>query len=655
MAIVKMHKVSIIGLERDKAEILENLMNIGVLDVSDIGSKASSEEWTEMVNSDGQEEEVLKLESDIEKVKSALEYLSLYDKRKKAFFKPKRVIDASIYGEIIEDKEKLWSVVEEINKLDEKLTALKTEKNRLENFINTLEPWKSVEIPVDLTSTRTTGIMFGVVPVTVDTKQMISDIEKEIQECYIQLVNTDKDQAYLQIIFHNSREEELIKSLKQSGFNRVTFDIKGTVKENIDTSVINIEKIEAEREKLKEAIAEYVNQRNNLEVLYDYLNIQRDKKAVLGRLLRTDKVFILEGWVPDHAVKIFKNDVAKNWHWDCIVDIREPGQEEEYPILLENNRFVEPFELVTELYSLPKPTGIDPNPFMAPFFFIFFGLMVSDAGYGLLMALATAFVLYKFKPGETVGKLLKLLFWGGVSTFIWGALFGGWFGDIVEKVSSGNFKLEPLWFNPLTDPMKLLLWSFIFGGIQLYVGMGLKGYNLIREGKVLDAVFDIGFWYILLTGLALLLVGGNAAIIGKYMSITGVILLILTQGRHEKNIVKKLIKGVVSLYNAVGFMSDVLSYSRLLALGLATGVIASVINTIGTLLGFSLPGIIVLIFAFVIGHIFNILINALGAFVHSSRLQYVEFFSKFYEGGGKPYKPFKINTKYINIVDGRKV
>jgi V/A-type H+-transporting ATPase subunit I len=655
MAIVKMHKVSIMGLEYDKIEILERLMNIGVLDISDIGDRVLSEEWSDLVHSGNSDEEVLELESDIEKVKSALEYLSLYDERKKSLFAPKRVIDLDKYRNIVEYKEKLRPIVEKINKADEKLITLKNEENRLNNLAITLTPWESMDIPLDLTSTLATDIILGIVPSSVDVSQMRNDIQKEINECHIQLVNTDKDQAYLQVICHKSIKEELLKSLNQRGFNRVTFDLKGTIKENIDIILSKVKEIEAEGEILRKEIAGYVNERDNLEVFYDYMNIQRDRKEVLGRLLNTDKVFILEGWVPDHAIEKFKDNVNNKWHWDCMVDIREAADEDEFPILLENNKFVQSFELVTELYSLPNPNEIDPNPYMAPFFFLFFGLMLGDAGYGIIMALATGIVLYKFKPQGAANKLLKLLFWGGISTFIWGALFGGWFGDIVEQISSGRFKISPVWFNPLEDPMKLLLWSFIFGGAHLYVGMGLKAYNLIRKGKVLDAVFDIGFWYIFLTGLVLLLVGGNASVVGKYMSIIGAVLLVLTQGRQEKNIIKRLGKGVLSLYDSVGFMSDVLSYSRLLALGLATGVIASVINNIGTLFGFNILGIIIFITIFLIGHIFNILINALGAFVHSSRLQYVEFFSKFYEGGGKPYKPFKINTKYINIVDGRKV
>ena len=209
--------------------------------------------------------------------------------------------------------------------------------------------------------------------------------------------------------------------------------------------------------------------------------------------------------------------------------------------------------------------------------------------------------------------------------------------------------IKPLWFNPLNDPMKLLTWSFIFGGIHLAVGMGIQAYKFVKDGKYLDALFDIGFWYVLLLGLVFLLLGGAVATLGKYMAIGGAILLVLTQGRSQQGLIKKLLMGILSLYNVTGFLSDVLSYSRLLALGLATGVIATVVNTMGSLFGFNVLGIIIFVIVFVFGHAFNILINALGAYVHASRLQYVEFFGKFYEGGGKAFDPLKIKTKYIQL------
>jgi len=272
--------------------------------------------------------------------------------------------------------------------------------------------------------------------------------------------------------------------------------------------------------------------------------------------------------------------------------------------------------------------------------------MISDAGYGIVLALLGLWALKKLKPEGIGKKLFSLIFLGGISTFIWGAMYGGWFGDLI--------KLPPLWFNPLEDPMRLLLFSFILGIIQIYMGLALQGYKNIRDGKTLDAVFDQGFWMVFLSGFLMFALPQTKGI-ARYVVIAGAIGLVLTQGRHQKSVVAKVGSGILSLYDVMSYVSDVLSYSRILALGLATGVIATVINTMGRLLGVNIIGYIIMVVLLVGGHLFNIAINALGAYVHSSRLQYVEFFSKFYEGGGRALEPFTIKTKYTKYRNGEEI
>ena len=332
---------------------------------------------------------------------------------------------------------------------------------------------------------------------------------------------------------------------------------------------------------------------------------------------------------------------------------------EEAPVLLHNTGAIYPFEAITNLYALPEYKEIDPTKWLAPFYFIFFGMMLSDAAYGIIMAVACFIINKKFRLEGMMKKLINMFFWCGISTAIWGALFGGWFGDlptVAAKTFFGidNFAIKPIWFNPVNDPMKLLIFSFILGGIHLFLGMGIQAYMLIRDGKPLDALFDIGLWYVLLVGLVLFGVGGKIgpafATAGKYMSIIGVVGILLTGGRRKKGIFGKITGGLGSLYDITSYLADILSYSRLLALGLATGVIAQVINTMGSLAGGGIKGSILLIVVAVFGHLFNIAINALGSFVHASRLQYVEFFGKFYKGGGSAFEPFDKKTKYVDIV-----
>ena len=309
------------------------------------------------------------------------------------------------------------------------------------------------------------------------------------------------------------------------------------------------------------------------------------------------------------------------------------------------------------------------------FFYVFlFGLMLSDAAYGLIIFLGCFAVIKKFPRMESsLKKSIKMFMYCGISTLIWGILFGGYFGDAIDVVARTFFHVEvpeggmikALWFVPLNDPMRMLIYSMLFGVIHLFTGLGIKGYMLLRDKKYLDFFCDVVLWFVFLIGLILLLLPSEifasiaqlepgtfpAAVsqAGKILAIVGVVGLVLMSGRSSKNIGLRLALGAYDVYNVTGWLSDVLSYSRLLALGLATGVIASVVNQMGSMAGDGIFGAIVFIAVFVIGHVFNMAINVLGAYVHTNRLQFVEFFGKFYEGGGKPFSPFQSNTKYVDV------
>jgi V/A-type H+/Na+-transporting ATPase subunit I len=320
------------------------------------------------------------------------------------------------------------------------------------------------------------------------------------------------------------------------------------------------------------------------------------------------------------------------------LSLEDPAEEEEHPVLLSNPSFVQPVEFITEQYSLPNSKGVDPNLIMTPFFIAFFGMMVSDAAYGLILTAVSAFVLLKMKPEGGLKKIMGIMFWGGISTFLWGAAFGGWIGGLIPAKA---------WlFDPMKEPFKMMGLSLGLGVLHLYCGIGLQAYRNIRDGNILDAILDQGIWYTLLTGLMMLLLPATA-VIGKYLAITGAIGMVLFAGRSKKNIIMRLLSGVLSLYGVTGFLGDVLSYLRLFALGLATGVIGAVVNSMALMVGGSVIGYIFMTLFLILGHTFNLGINTLGAYVHSSRLQYVEFFGKFYEGEGKPFIPFRMRTKYI--------
>ena len=533
----------------------------------------------------------------------------------------------------------------------------RTEINRLRGLIAGLKPWETLDIPLEMNETEHALVQLGAAPVKTDTVQMTADVQAAAPSVIVQEVSKDKQQKYYAFICLKEEKEQLLEALRPYNFSAVTLaDQKGTATEAMHRYEKEIEKNEKNIAEDEEILKKLVAYREHIEFLYDSLMMRRDRARVVGDMVSTEMVFYFDGWMPAKAQPEVE---ALLKEYEFYYNIEEPDPDDEsVPVLLQNNSIVTPFEAVTGMYSLPGRHDIDPTAILAPFYFLFFGLMLSDAAYGLILTTLCAIILKKYKPEGTTHRMIKMFMFCGLSTFMWGALFGGWFGNfftVAAKTFFGKeFVIKPLWFDPLSEPMRLLVVSLILGAIHLFVGMGVQAYMDIKDGRPLDALFDIGLWYLLLIGIVLFAFGGKlgagAVGIGKIMAIIGAVGILLTGGRKKKGIFGKLTGGLGSLYGITSYLSDVLSYSRLLALGLATGVVAQVFNTLGSLAGGGIAGSILLIVVFAFGTVFNIAINALGAFVHSCRLQYVEFFGKFYTGGGRPFAPFERKTKYIKIL-----
>ncbi|MCL2060235.1 MAG: V-type ATP synthase subunit I, partial [Oscillospiraceae bacterium] len=550
------------------------------------------------------------------------------------------------------DLDKVRSVVARIAEIDANLVALKNEENRLGTVGASLAPWRSMPLALEETETTTAKIFFGTMPSTIPIEEAAGGLLQAAPESHIEAVSSDQELHYIVLVAHRSCEDEAQQALKSFGFSRIQFkELSGTPERNIDDVTTRLAEIASKREDHEKQIRQLSSQKTRLQVLYDYLQIRVERNKVVSKIGRSDSVFYLEGWLPSKSVDGFVARIKAEA--ECLIEISEPQKGEDHPILLHNPGIIKPFEAITSMYSLPSTRDVDPNLLMAPFYFLFFGMMIGDFAYGIILSIIIGIMILKLKPRGVAGQMLRMLFLGGLSTAFWGVMFGSYFGNLPQAmmgwVTGADYgeRFYGLWFDPLSDPMKLLIFSMLFGVVHLFVGMGIKMYTLIRDGDVFAAIFDVGSWYLFIIGLPLLILG---IFPGLYLTILGAAMLVLTQGRTAKNPVMKFLNGVLSLYGITGYLSDVLSYSRLLALGLATGVIAAVINTLAML---NAPGVVAGIVCVVVvafGSVFNIAINALGAFVHSSRLQYVEFFSKFYEGGGEAFRPFEIKTKYIRVI-----
>lgn len=643
-----MNKITLLGMEYQREELTKTLMDLGIVDISEV----NMDDYEDVAENPEVSDSLSRIASELIHISSSLDIINKYSPAKKPLFKSRRDVLVSDFYSILNNKEGIWDAVEKLHQYEEYLIKLKSEENKLSNLKQWLHPWGDLQVPLEIEGTNKTVFQYGTLPSTTKLDLVKSELFDKVPSSYIQHVNSDKEQHYVFFIVHNENQDECINHLKSFGFNRVTFpNLSGTVSDNIKRLEKEIEQIELEREKTIEQIKSMKDDRDSIEVLHDYLLMERDRLEATGKILTTNRVFLIKGWLPERNAADIKKLIESKFI--TSVNIEEPEDDEQFPVLIENKGIAETGEPVLKMYGLPNSREIDPNAIMAPFFIIFFGLMFSDGGYGLILSLVAGFVLLKFELEEETRKFAKLLFYCGISTVFWGLMFGGWFG-----ISA----LVPyaVWFDMVNQPELLLSWSLLFGVIHIFAGYGLKAANLIRDKKYLDAVFDVGFVLIFFTGAVLFLlpfvpsVNADAVVplvdIGKYLLIIGGVLLILTQGRKSKNVISKFFGGVLSLYDVVGFLSDILSYSRLLALGLATSIIASIVNELSVM--FDMPIVLKAIAAVVIllvGHTVNFAINALGAYVHSCRLQYLEFFGKFYTGGGEAFSPLEINTKYIKL------
>lgn len=655
MSIIKMKRMAVIGLDTVKEELISDLMELGAVQITDQSRKLTEDEsWQGFGTRDGDDGAVADLEAKLNQISLALETLEKFSTAKSPLFFTRRAVGKAEFAKTLENRKKIYADADHVLELNDKLHKLRERINKQNAELASIKPWVVYDLPLEIAETKYTKINLGVVPSAADMETLTRRVYDGREAVELREIGRDKDLIYLVVIAMKEEEEDILSILKQHGYTPTPFSgFTGTTSENRDRIIREIGENEEACRQVEAEISSLYPLKEGIECVYDQLVMERDKEKIKSNLLKTRRTFNLEGWVPEPRMDAVEKLLEE---YGCCCAFRDPLEEETVPVLTQNSSMVEPFEAITEMYSLPDYRGIDPTKFFSFFYAMFFGIMLSDAGYGLVIAAACFIVLKKYELEGMTYRMIKMFFYCGLSTVFWGALFGGWFGDFIQVAAKTIFhkdiSIPAIWFNPIDDPTRLLIWSLIFGVIHLFLGMGIKAYMLIKRGHFLDAVFDIFSWYMVIGGAAMWLAGGYISQLlvkpGMYIAIAGALILLLTGGRNNKGI-GKITGGLSSLYNITSYISDILSYSRLLALGLATGVIATVVNTMGSLAGGSIFGIIVLLVVFVFGHTFNLAINALGAFVHSSRLQYIEFFGKFYEDGGDEFEPLRKNTKYVRI------
>ena len=639
-----MKKLRVIAMAGERERLLSGLLHLGCLEISEPTEKLADPEWRELLHRENAA--AAQRRSELADVNTALDAIKRYGatKEKALHLRPGVTEETFLSAETVETADK---ASREINDTLKKLSALRTDEGRLLGRRASLAPWEALDVPLDFHGTAHTVCRLEVCPAGVDMNAVRAELDAADAGAELYEIGADKQQRYVCLLCLRSEEGSVQELLRAHGFSVTAFSaLTGSAADNIGAVDARLAENRDAQKETEEKLAKGERSRDALRLYADRLETEAAREDSTAALLTDGTIVFFEGWAPAERM----DDVgALLDDCSCAWEAEDPAEEDipNVPVALKNNWFTRPLNMVTDMYSLPSYRGVDPNPLMSFFFILFYGIMMADMGYGLVMILISLVVIKKSNPnGPTMRNMMPLMGYCGVSTFIMGALTGGFFGDFIPQLlkivnPASTFQMPAL-FNPLDDAVTALVGSLVLGLIHIFFGMGVSVSMKVRRGETMDALCNEGAWYLV---FAL----GAAAYLTKntIFVVAIIVLLVLTQGYGKKGIVGKLMGIFGSLYsNVTGYFSDILSYSRLMALMLAGAVIAQVFNTIGALTN-NVVGFFIIS---MLGNALNFALNLLGCYVHDMRLQCLEFFNRFYEDGGKPFRPLGIQTKYVDIV-----
>ena len=569
----------------------------------------------------------------------------------------------------------------QLNALYKKIQDSKVEIVRAETAIDQVRPWETLDIPSSFKGTADTQAFIGTIAEPLDREGVLTKIVEADPEAQgeVEIVSADKNQTCLVAICHKDNAKTFEQALRTAGFVAVSDATKHPPKVRIERLTKQIEQLGADIAEAEEAIKTYDDSRDDIAFLKDYLTLRTDKYKVLDKVSVDDSVFVISGYIPETKAEGLKNKLESKF--DTAVNLSDVDNEsDEVPVAVHNNKLGMTMESITNMYAFPSHKDIDPSFIMTTFYYLLFGLMLGDAGYGLVMTFLCLFVKFKYKLEPRKRATVNYGLGCGLSTTFWGAMQNSWFGDLPKWIANGLKSNEPTdfisthhlyWFDPLQNTTRFLLLCFFIGILHLILANCINLYKMSKQGMAFEGFFEVVPILLILVGIIPVInsyIGGGALaeipstqpidnminasapvlyillIIGAIGVVVGPAIVRIKQKSSVGKVLGGLGGGLYGLYNAAsGYLGDILSYARLLALGLCTGVIASVINQLGATPGGGNWFLFIIIF--IIGHTINLGINLIGAYVHTNRLQYVEFFSKFYEGGGKPFTPLSAQSQ----------
>ncbi len=644
MSVSTMKKLTVLAYDKDADAIVRKLMNLKCVDIQNVPPDMG----LMPAQTARYDRERAEAERRLSEIRKALPILAKYTQRKMRFGRVVHTVDKAAFCREGRDRD-AWKTVEETVKTISCMEALALEKTQCENRRAALEPWLEYDAPLSECGSKRTAMLLGVLPVGTD----LADLRAQMDEtdAYLELAGEDEHGLYVALTVVRSSLDEAESRLAANGFLKTAFpDIETTARTAYEKASERLTEIDAETFKFEDRLRDLSECLDEVEILCDIeatvvnLCVQRRKLAA------TKNCAVLTGWIPTDAEERITRSLSA---FECACEIEEPDENEEPPVLLRNNRWGKSFEWVLGMYSYPKYGSFDPTFIMSIFYFTIFGLMFADVGYGLILIAACFGGVKLLNPKKGMRNMLTMFGYCGISCVIMGVLFGGWFGDLPTAIMSAagiptdtpiaKFFASGLWLNPLDDPMTFLIISLGIGVVHLIAGMVVNFAVLCKKGQAAEAFCTIVPYWVLLLGLGLFLINGT---VGAYVSLAGALMILLLMGYGQKSIGGRIVKGLGGLYGLINYAADLLSYCRVLALGMVAGVIAKVINMITALGNAGVIGFVFMLIVLLLGHGLNLLINILGTFVHTARLQYIEFFGKFYEDGGTPFTPALPSEEY---------
>lgn len=650
MAIVHMKKLRLMVVRRQKDELLRDLMLLGCVQISEPDALLADAESAAVLRQESGN--VTEVRSELTRLTAALKLLDKYAPVKSRLLSSRPEVTEADFLDDGAYRQELDAVAQ-LEELEAAVRRYNGEEAKLRSNMEALRPWQTLDLPLDLGETVRTRISLGMLPAAVDLAETAKALADAAPESQLYEISSDKEQHYVLLICLKEELTEAITALRASGFTLANLNgAPGTAKQNIEDAQQQIADVIRRREQAETDIAAFAPHRDAFKLCIDRASVKLGRAEAEERLVGTESVVCMRGWLTAPEEAKLTAVLAK---YDCAWDLADPTEDEypEVPVKLQNNKFTEPLNMVTNMYSLPAYGSLDPNPLMAPFFILFYGLMMADMGYGIIMILAAVIAMKKMKPRAGSLSFCQLLLYCGIATFIMGAITGGFFGDALVKIGGILGKPEgwgelPSLFTPLNDTVYVLVGSMVLGLIHLNTGLAISFIKKIKHGQIADAIWEEGSLWVTLAGIILYVLKiGNVSGVPVVL-IIGAVMIFYGGSRGSKGIFGKLGSLFGTLYNtATGWFGDILSYTRIMALMLAGSVIATVFNTIGAIAN----SFWLFIPIFIIGHGLNFALNLLGCYVHDLRLQCLEYFGKFYEDGGRPFDPLTVKTKYYNVAE----